>query len=79
MGNPEKSPNGLHQGNFDKPDQRFSLIADPVITYDHMDDKQTGSMRYFSQTHSKPVINNWSLYLEESIIALMLAILLLTQ
>ena len=61
------------------PQQGNKFEVDPVITYDHMSDEAGNNNRYFSLPVNNNGINLWPLFFEELIIALLFALLVLTN
>lgn len=61
------------------PQQGNEFEIDPIITYDHMSDDAGNKNRYFYLPVNNLGINLWPLFFEELIIALLFALLVLTN
>lgn len=61
------------------PQQGNEFEIDPIITYDHISDEAGNNNRYFSLPVNNIGFNLWPLFFEELIIALLFALLVLTN
>lgn len=68
-----------HNDESNSQGMNYSFNADPIITYDHMDEQSGSGLRYFSQASTPNELRLKSLVYEELIIFMLLALLVLTN